>query len=79
MLQEVPEPVVGEAQQVADCLGAGPPLTSGHHVRGFEGWEQDDVEVVDEVPGGFMVEFVYQVLNPDGHSFGGPAHVAPFS
>ena len=24
-----------------------------------------------------MVEFVYQVLNSDGHSLGGPAHVSP--
>ena len=35
-------------------------------------------KVVDQVPGCFVVEFFHEVLYFDGHSFGGPAHVAPF-
>ena len=74
--EELLESVVGEGQHGAHTLAADLSLPSLHHVAGFECWQEDDVEVVDQEACGLVVKLVEEVRDADPHAVRGFPQVA---
>ena len=52
------------------------PLAALHHFAGFECWQEDEVEVIDQESCGLVVELVDQVRDADPHVVRGLPQVA---
>ena len=70
---------MGEGQHGACALASDLSLLPLHHVAGFECWEEDEVEVVDQEACGLVVELVDQVDYADPHAVCGLAHIPALS
>ena len=67
---------MGEGQHGACALRAYFPFAALHHVAGFECWQEDEIEVVDQEPCGLVVQLVDEVRYANSHAVRGLPQVA---
>ena len=70
---------MGEGQHGAYALATNLSLPPLHHVAGFECWQEDEIEVVDQEACGLVVELVDEVGYSDPHAVCGLAHIPSLS